>query len=84
MHKGNFNLLDTRKKELVRLLDKTPPCNASQTSETRVPLTNKRVLDKLKQRLDSGESDKKVVKSLIEMRIGELEASARVCRSHRG
>ena len=47
-------------------------------------LTEKRVLDELKQRLESGESDKEVVNSLIEMRIGELEASARVCRSHRG
>jgi hypothetical protein len=47
-------------------------------------LTEKSVLDELKQRLESGESDKEVVNSLIEMRIGELEASARVCRSHRG
>ena len=47
-------------------------------------LTAKSVLDKLKQRLESRESDKEVVNSLIEMRIGELEASARVCRSHRG
>ena len=46
-------------------------------------LTEKRVLDELKQRLESGESDKEVVNSLIEMRIGELEDSARVCRSHR-
>ena len=45
-------------------------------------LTEKRVLDELKQRLESGESDKEVVNSLIEMRIGELEASARVCRSY--
>ena len=46
--------------------------------------TKKRVLDELKQRLESGASDKEVVNSLIEMRIGELEASTRVCRSHRG
>ena len=46
-------------------------------------LTEKRVLDELKQRLENKESVKEIVHSLIEMRIGELEASARVCRSHR-
>ena len=46
-------------------------------------LTEKRVLDELKQRLESNHSVKEIVHSLIEMRNGELGASARVCRSHR-
>ena len=46
-------------------------------------LTKKRVLDELKQQLENKESVKEIVHSLIEMRNGELGASARVCRSHR-
>ena len=48
-------------------------------------LTKKRVLDELKQQLESNKSEKEIVHSLIKMRIGEdlraLRASTRVCRS---